>query len=111
MKKVNLVWYAFREDFNSHNLERFNVLSGYEEEIKKRIKREKITTREQFKESIRIMLMSRFWGRAEYEVLVSGLFTRDEDKYVFKIDVWYQLEPNLDLIVDYIIKEMKLKID
>lgn len=108
MAKKDLEWYAIREDFNTHRLEYINVLAGYKDEIKKRIKREKITTYEAFKESIRIMLMSRFWSRAEYEVLVSGLFTREEDKYVYKVDVWYQLEPNLDRICEYIIKELKL---
>ena len=111
MKKVDLVWYAFREDFNSHNLERFNVLYGMADEFKKRIKREKITTYAGFKELVRVMLMSRYWSRAEHEVLVSGLFTRDEDKYVFKIDVWYQLELNLDRIVEYIVRELKLDLE
>ena len=41
-----------------------------------------------------------YMSRAEYEILVSGLFDKDDAE---KIDVWYQLEMNIDAIVEYII--------
>ena len=106
MKRKLLSWFAFYSDFNSENLKRVNVLQGMEDDIKNRVKKEKITDREKFKETIRTMLMSRYWSRAEWEVFVGGLFQKNDK--VQKIDVWYQLEPNLDNIVDYIISVLKL---
>ena len=110
MKKEKLEWYAFREDFNSHRLEVVNVLGGLEEEIKERVKRNKISNYGDFKESIKRLLMYYYWCKAEHEVLVSGLFSRDKEDEIYKIDIWYQLEPNLDRIVEYIIKTLNLDI-
>ena len=108
MAKKNLEWYAFREDSNTRKLTRFNILNDYRvDEIMKRIKKEKATTYEGIKSIIRRELMYYYWSKCEHEVLVSGLFDTDLDE-AEKIDVWYQLEPNLDRIVEYFIAN-KLK--
>ena len=110
MKRKRLEWYAIREDFNSHRLENYNVLGGLEKEIKKRVAKDNIKDYETFKANVRSLLMYYYWCRAEHEVLVSGLFCRDNEDEVYKIDVWYQLEPNLDRIVEYIIRTLDLDI-
>ena len=111
-KSAKLEWYAFNHDSNTDNFYQLNVLGEeFSKEIVKRIKQKssygKIQDYASLREQVRIMLMSKFWSRAEYEYLVTGLFTKDEDK-VFKKDVWYQLEPNLDRICEYIIRELDL---
>ena len=109
MKRKVLSWFAFYSDFNSDNLKRVNVLGGLEDDIKKRVKKEKATTREEVKEILRRELMWRYWCKSEWEVIVSGLFAKtDEERH--KIDVWYQLEPNLDIITDYVIGVLNLKV-
>jgi hypothetical protein len=109
-KNKNLVWYAFREDFNSNELERFNVLySSFADEILKRVKRNKIDTYDKFKEQVRSILMYNYWSKSEHEVLVTSLSYRPDRDKVSKIDVWYQLEPNLDRICEYIIRELLLE--
>ena len=49
--------------------------------------------------------MAQYWSRAEYEIMVSGLFDTDKPE---KIDVWYQIEMNLDNIAEYLITKLKL---
>jgi len=115
MKKKNkdLKWYAFYYDWNGHKLERTNVLGPrFTEDILKRIKRDKINTYEDLKEGIKRELMYYYWSKAEYEVLVTDLFPKDYEDFCnnsIKIDIWYQLEPNLDRIVEYVIKELNIE--
>lgn len=106
MKKKELKWYAIEEDFNNSQIIQINVLNELNiEKIVKRIKKEKVKSFDNIKEIIKSVLMNLYWCRAEHEILVSGLFN-EENK---KIDVWFQLEPNLDRITEYIIKELNIK--
>lgn len=101
-----LQWYVLREDFSTREVKHYNALKGWEEYIKKA--RKKCETREDFKIWLRKELMYHYWSKAECEIQVAGLFA-NKDEHFKKIDIWYQLEPNLDTMVDYIIKEMKFK--
>lgn len=101
-----LQWYVIKEDFSTRKIYMYNALKSWEECIKKA--RKKCETREDFKTWLRKELMYHYWSKAECEIQVGGLFAK-EDKDFHKIDIWYQLEPNLDTMVDYIIKEMKFK--
>lgn len=116
MKRRNkkLEWFALMEDFNNHKLITTNVLGeSFAEELLKRIKKEKIDNYASLKEIIKGMLKHRFWSRAEYEMIISSLIGKPEnypDRYMEeKIDIWYQLEPNLDRIVEYIMKELQIE--
>lgn len=105
-RNKDLRYYAFEEDFNSGKIVRINVLYNKAEEILDRVKRDKINTREEFKESLSSLLRYYYIYRAEHEVIVSSLIEGHGTPE--KIDVWYQLEPNIDIITDYVIKELKL---
>ena len=108
-KNNKLEWYAFREDFNKNELERVNVLGiDFAKELLKRIKQDKISSYNELKELIKRMLMYRYWSKAEHEVLVTSLHHRPDRDNVFKIDVWYQLEKNLDRITEYVMKELQI---
>lgn len=115
MKRRNkkLEWYAFRHDWNTKGLVKTNVLGvSFAEDILKRIKRDKITTYEDFKEAVIRELKYHYMSKAEYEVLVTDLFPRDYEDFcnrAIKIDIWYQLEPNIDRIVKYIMEELRLE--
>ena len=110
-KNKNLEWYAFEYDWNKKDIIRINVLnSGFVEDLVKRIKRDKITTYNKLKEAIKRELMYHYWCKAEHEIMVYDLFPKAKDlEKGIKIDVWYQLEPNLDRIVEYVIKELELE--
>lgn len=107
IKNVKLEWYAIRWEFNKERRERINVLSGIKEEIVKEVRKGGIKSREDLRFWLKNRLMYRYWCKAEMEVLIGGMFS-EYPKEFEKIDVWEQLEPNLDRIVDYIIEEMKI---
>lgn len=113
--KVDLEWYAMNHDFNRDNIEFINVLNrdDIKEAIKKayqkgnwRLDNKPIKTLKDLKEVLRGELMCHYWSKAEYEVMVGGLFSKMEE--LEKKDVWSQLEPNLDRIAEYVNNAMQL---
>ena len=114
IKNVNLKWYAFRYNWNDHKLEFTNVLNGWEENIAKVIKKgaknkwEPVVDYESFKNWLRKEFVYYYWSKSEHEVMIGDLCENDLDAYE-KHDIWWQLEPNLDRICEYIINEMQIK--
>ena len=93
---------------NSNKLVYTNVISqDLVEDILKRVKNKTrhIGCYDELKEAIKSYLMWRYWCKSEYEVIVSNWCGKDMKQ---KIDIWYQLEPNLDRITEYINRELKL---
>ena len=115
-KNVNLKWYAFRYNWDSHKLEFTNVLAYMEEEIAKKIRKGKkdnwypVYDYNSFKEWIKLKLMSSYWSKSEHECLI-GDWCSDPEPTLEKHDIWWQLEPNLDRICEYIIREMEIKFE
>ena len=112
VKNVDLKYMAFRYDWNSHKLVFTNVLPSAEEIAKKIRKGRKDNWRpvysyETFKDWLRGELMYHYQSKSEHKVLISDLFDNKPDR-VEKHDIWWQLEPNLDVICKYIINEMKI---
>lgn len=107
-KKVNLEYYVLNEDFNTHKIEPYNILGGtwISEYVYKNKK--KFKSHDELKELLRIEFMSKFWSRAEYEILIGGLFVKYPDEFE-KIDIWEQIKPNLDLITSYIEDKMEIE--
>lgn len=99
IKKLNLRWYALIHHSNGDIVEPYNVLY---DDIVYRIDEviDKTGDYEKIKEKTRVELMSMFWSRTEYEIIVSNWGGYDFEQ---KIDIWYQLYANLDLIVEYLI--------
>ena len=109
-KNKKLEWYAFREDFNKNELVRFNVLGEwFAEDLLKRIKSDKINSYEELRDRIGSILRYYYKSRAEHEVIVTSLFHKPDRDKEFKIDVWYQLEKNLDRITEYVMRELKIE--
>lgn len=102
IKKLNLKWYAFNSNHKTKEdtkLEMYNVLyNDMLYDVDKVI--DDTGDYEQIKAEVRISLMHRFWSRSEYEVIVSNWTGYDFEQ---KIDIWYQLYANLDLITEYLI--------
>ena len=61
-------------------------------------------TFEEFKRYIQREAQYQFWGRCEYEVILVDWPCQKTEK---KIDVWEQIEMNLDLITEIVMKEVE----
>ena len=109
MKKSELQWNVMIHDFNSNNIRSYNVLndSYIIDSLKNAIKKGEVTSFNDVKNFLSGKFKAQYWSRTEYEMLVSGLFDKSEAK---KIDVWYQLEMNIDNITEYVINKLNLKI-
>lgn len=109
MKTTKLEWYVLNHDFNSKKIISYNVLNGWEDALKEARKKKKFNNRETLKNYLKREFMYYYWCKAECEISVGGLFVKDIDKDLFKIDIWSQLEPNLDRITDYVISAMNFR--
>lgn len=116
IKNVKLEWYAFRYDWNEHKLVFINVLKGMEEEIANKIRKgekdnwKPVTNYSSFKDWLKLEFMYHYWSKSEHEVMIYDLFDLS-DEAGEKHDIWWQLEPNLDRICEYIIREMELNLE
>lgn len=114
IKNVKLEWYAFRYDSNTKKLVFTNVLYGMEEEIAKKVRKGRkcnwrpVHNYDTFKEWLKSDLIYHYWCKAEHETAIGGLFNHTEEE-LEKHDIWWQLEPNLDRICEYIINTMQIK--
>lgn len=111
MKKPELSWKVILHDFNSDKVIKYDVLKNNDylvDRIKKAIKKKEVTKYDELKELVSHILKATYWSRTEYEILVSGLHTRREEPE--KIDAWFQLEMNIDNLVEYLINKLKLDI-
>jgi hypothetical protein len=52
--------------------------------------------------------MYHYWSKCEAEMFVSGFGRNDEPE---KVDIWQQIEMNLDRIVDYVNIQCDLKLN
>lgn len=121
-------FYAFYKEFNTGKIEPVDILEYIFSEfltergaiIKKKFqiydrntyKPIPITTKEQLAERIRTILMCRFWAKCEWEMVIVDFPYRDtiKDSRPLKVDVYDQLKPNMDLIVDLVWNYVEPKI-
>lgn len=98
----NLKFYVLLYDTNSNDIIHYNIFrhSYIKRYVEKAIKEYKDF--DSFKAGLKIEFKHSFWSRAEYELWMCGL---RHDAKEYKIDIWYQIEPNIDLIARYIITE------
>lgn len=112
---VKLEWYAFRYDWNSHKLVFTNVLCNMEKEIAEKLKKgakdnwRPVTDYTSFREWLKSDFMYHYWSKSEHEVIIADLFDNKDDSKWEKHDIWWQLEPNLDRICEYIINKMEIQ--
>lgn len=106
--KKELKWYALYWDSNEKSLKKTNVIhKALIAEVKKAIKKGYDSVA--IKNIVKSYLLWRYWSKYEWEVLVSPLFTRNAEEDEVKIDIWTQLEPNLDVITEYLITNLTPK--
>lgn len=69
-------------------------------DLKYRSKKEKMLD---LKEELRQILEYCFWCKAEYEVIIKGLFSTEEHK----VDVYSQIMPNIDKLYNYLLENWR----
>lgn len=94
-------WYVLNENFNEKKIEHFNIFDSwtFSEAVKNLLTN--FITFEDFVEKLDKELKYAFWSKAEYEILIMGLF----DEKAIKIDVYSQVKPNIKILANYIIDE------
>lgn len=116
-----LSWNVLFEDFNKKEIIYYDIFKGgHYEEIAKRLK--KLTnSKEEFTEEFKHQLRYQFWGRSEYEVVVTSWppyiekeeldrINQEAVKYRTnvnltvgrKIDIYEQLKMNWQQFIDYV---------
>ena len=97
-----LEWNVIKYDINNKKLVKFNIFNhyGFYEDVKKLLKQYK--NKNEFAEELKKDLMYYFWCKAEYEILISGLFSKDPNE-TEKIDIYDQIALNYDHFVNYIL--------
>lgn len=121
-------FYAFYKDFNTGVVKPVNVLEYVFDEIltesgaickkhfciydDKTYKRIPITTKEQLAKRINSILMYRFWSKCEWEMIIIDWPYNDtiQKSRPHKIDVYDQIKPNIDIIVDLVWNYVEPKI-
>lgn len=108
-KKIKLEYYVIITDFNTKKVMEYNIFyDGLVSKIYNYVKKKYIESHEDLKKFLEIDFISNYYARAEYEILVGGLFDEFPMDYT-KIDIWYQIKPNLEIITRYVEEKMQIK--
>lgn len=108
-KNVNLEWFVMNHDFNKNKVYFMNIFrTDIVENVIKACVNKKVTCYNSLLELLSREFKYHYMSRAEYEMAVGGLFVKDLEKDLEKISVWNQIEPNMDRICEYVIRELRL---
>ena len=111
MSKVNLVWNTYIGDWNTKQIEHWNVFDHgrFLDDCRKNYRkygRGKDADREKFLEEVRRDLMYYSWSKCEWEVIVSHWPPNERFK-ASKIDVYEQVHMNWARFADYLWENRK----
>lgn len=98
MKSFNVIW----QNFNKKEFESYDVIPYFYDEYVEAKNRPK--TFEEFKEFIRKASMYMYWGRCQYEIIISGWPNTDPEE---KWDIHKQVMMNIDRITELLMEEVK----
>ena len=102
----SLEWYVLNYSWNDKCVKPYNIFHHlYIYHTLPKLLKDFISY-DHFKEEMKSLLRYCYRSDSNFEIMVYDLFPRAEDlKKGDKIDVWYQVEPNLDILCRYIITE------
>ena len=108
IKNKKLEWYTLNWDFNSNKLYHFNIFyQDFIDNLYKKYKNKEINNLDDLKTFI-LNYCRIYWCRREYEILVGDLSSK-EDEFI-KIDVFSQVEMNIDRITEYVNNELEINL-
>lgn len=105
LKNNELEWYVLRWDVNIKGTTDYNIFAGLTEDLCKNLRAKKITNKNELKEYLKRKFMYYYWSKTECEMYISDLHGNDYEK----VDMWKQIKPNLNNIVDYVNTKYDLK--
>lgn len=117
-KNINAEFYVFNLDTENKIYRRNIITTELTDRIYKEVKKGKIKTFEELRHEIR-MYYSKYWSRVQFEFMVSGMMEnltnimkKENRNYSIgkKVDVFYQIEKNLNIITEILINRMELDI-
>ena len=108
IKNVDLEWYVLRWDSTTKKVVNYNILYDIIEDLHREVKAKRVYNKSILREYLKTELMYRYWSKSECEMAVGGLFSIHPDEFE-KIDMWRQIEPNLNNIVEYVNIKCNLK--
>lgn len=104
VQSLNLEFYALMWSSISKAPKMENILQQhYVEKIIAGLYENKVTNKEEIKKELNSAFTHEYWGRYQYEIEVAA--RGEQDKFE-TVDVYKQLSPNLDLIVDYVYSKL-----
>lgn len=106
VKNVKLEWYVLRWDFNKKEVVNYNVLADVVEDIAREVRAKHVHNKSILREYLKTQFMYNYWSKTECEFYISDLHGNDYRK----VDIWKQIEPNLNNIVEYVNYQMKLNL-
>lgn len=110
IKNINLEWNVLYEDFNNKKIKTYNIFNNdFIKELHNKFKKKEIKSLSELKNFIKKWAMYHYWSRCEWEICVGGLFSKYPDEFE-KIDIYTQIEINLDRITDYVNIKLKLNL-
>lgn len=109
IEKLNLEWYVLNHDFNKDKIYNFNIFSsGYLKDLIRMIKDKYYNVKDfnSLKDCVKRWANYHFHYKVEFEVEVSGIYNKNNN--VTKISVYDQIEPNLNIITEYINNKLNI---
>lgn len=107
IKNINLEWNVLLFDWDKKTTINYNIFSyGFIEIVNKKLNNNELNNLDDLK-SLILRWCRRYRNKGEYEMLIGHLSIRDV-RSLEKIDVFRQIEMNIDRIVEYINKELNL---
>lgn len=105
---MELEWNVLIYDLNSRKIKLYNIFrNDFILEIRNKSKSKKIKTYLELKEYINNWAKYYYWSKTEYEIAVGGLFSEYPDEFE-KIDIYKQIEMNLDRITEYVNNKLQI---
>lgn len=98
MKSFNVIL----EDYNHRTFIPYDVMPYLVDKYKE--SREKPKTFEEFKKFVKDQSMYQWWARCEYEIVLQSWPTGKNEE---KIDVYWQILLNIDLVTEILIENVK----
>ena len=109
LKGKVLELYELNYSWNDKKIIPYNIFgSDYIEKLYKEFKKKNIKSKNDLKE-FTLLYLRKYWSRCEYEIAVGGLHSKYPEEFE-KIDVFKQVEMNIDRITEYVIQELKMNI-
>lgn len=97
---INLEWYVYYHDFNQKIIKEWNIFNhGTVKNKVIDLLNNKDIDKTEFAEKVKGYLLYHFWGKCEYEVVITPWIGTAND---VKIDVYQQISMNYPKFIDYL---------